>query len=742
MTRSEFRDGPMQSPHFEPFHLTDDPLNNRLDAENLEICVPWGCWLDRPSEVKAEEWTTLNWWQQWGEYAKSLGKATSQPCLEQPCTYEFCWTGCYWPGWTLRGDCAIEHARRVHERLMRQFLRYSEVSAVDVGFAVVEGTRRFENVLAIRVHVTRKRSPHSLNRAGYPSFTSLKYLRPQIEDMKDDIEERLTQWTNGETEVFGQELTTWSNRKQEKFRADLESGLAEGPVAKEKLAKWQKSLPKDGHFERYPISGVRPCDLSSHWSPTVPHPGYEWCRLSICGVPIDIVEAEYFPSILNGSQNTPSGVFVDAPQTSRELSLEELKRIRRNRVNPLAGGISVGTVTGQAGTLGAVVWDRTDGAPCLLSNWHVLAGNPAAQVGQPCFQPALFDGGSEADKVGFLKRWLIGEQGDAALAELSGERNYASGEILGLWDPIAGYEKPRLNMEVRKLGRTTGFSEGFVDGLYLATNIDYGFGNIRYFKNQFHIAPLYPGQDFSQVGDSGSLVVTRYKPGRLSLHQLELLKLLRQAVSNSHLSEKIKEILGNPRLSRNQQITELLTLLEEPELNQADETNQEGIVDSCFPETTEQLTEFLGKFIRNFIPQLTEKDLSTLMAAPLDQRLHDLGLDVDEIRDRKTSRMQRQEQRVYFAVGMLFAGDTPGSPFGEFALATDVGELAQELDFSLCPVYEPRTSFRKLRGEPRSEGRARPRDPRILEPGGLGTDPRGRSPQPDTEPFQSGPDGP
>ena len=74
--------------------------------------------------------------------------------------------------------------------------------------------------------------------------------------------------------------------------------------------------------------------------------------------------------------------------------------------------------------------------------------------------------------------------------------------------PISGYAPPELNLEVRKWGRTTGFTEGFIDGIYLATNIDYGDGFIRHFENQFHIAPLHAGGEISRVGDSGALVLT------------------------------------------------------------------------------------------------------------------------------------------------------------------------------------------------------------------------------------------
>ena len=102
----------------------------------------------------------------------------------------------------------------------------------------------------------------------------------------------------------------------------------------------------------------------------------------------------------------------------------------------------------------------------------------------------------------------------------------------------------------------------------------------------------------------------------------------------------------------------------------------------------------------------------------------------------------RDTDRTYYAVGMIFAGDTPGSPFGEFAVASDVQRLAEKLRFSLRPVFEPRSSFRELRVRP--PGRQRSRGNRTggsrgIAPGGQASDPRGGGPQPDVEPLNTDP---
>lgn len=679
-------------------------MNADLEVNKLVICVPKYCRLERPEHVGPADWERSEREAEassdsrrrddakdkmWDQYLDSLERKVGGTCETkecEPCSFE--------QGWELRGNCAIEHARRVHDRLQRQVLRFHGVSGVDVGFAVVEGERRFENVLAIRIHVSKKLSGFQLDELGHPSLTSLLYL-PLLRVQSDP--EKIVQ--------------------REKLIRAWAAALGKDYTA---LEEFIKDSLEGGKYAHYPISGVEDEDLSWHCDENgsscgcdkseVPYEGCDFsrCRLCICGVPLDIVEAEYFPSALGRGRDTDSGVFVDPLQTSTELSEKEAEITSRCRVNPLVGGISIGTVTGQAGTLGAVVWDRTDGSPCLLSNWHVLAGNPAARVGQPSYQPALFDGGREGDIVAHLKRWHLGEVGDAAIAELSGDRDYGAGEILGLWNPIAGYETPRLNMEIRKWGRTTGFTQGFIDGLYLATNIDYGQGVIRYFKNQFHIAPLFSGEDVSQVGDSGSVVVTSYKPKELMYRQRFLLDLLRRAAQSQegNLRTAILTILEDEKLTWSEQISDLLELLwgkthgnGEAHCPQG-ECQQHEMVEAC---------------------------------------LEKLGVEVEELKKARKNRESKEEQRVYFAVGLIFAGDTPGSPFGEFALASDLRNLADTLQFSLRPVFEPRTSFRKLRHRSRGGGRTGARDPRILEPGRQGADPRDQAPQPDAEPFQTGP---
>jgi endonuclease G len=219
--------------------------------------------------------------------------------------------------------------------------------------------------------------------------------------------------------------------------------------------------------------------------------------------PIDVIEAEYSPA-----------------RSSVELIQPEALD-RQGRVDPLIGGVSVGNPRITAGTLGAIVWDRTDGTVCVLSNWHVLCGSRACAPGETIYQPAVYDGGTAADKVAELKRWRLDRDADAALAELACARGY-SRDILGL-NPIMGIqENPTLGMGVTKSGRTTGVTEGIIDGVSLSVTIDYGGGTVQTFHDQIHIVPgpPWPSVDYevSMGGDSGSVWIDQATNKAVGLH--------------------------------------------------------------------------------------------------------------------------------------------------------------------------------------------------------------------------------
>src|SRR5262245_55093971 len=147
---------------------------------------------------------------------------------------------------------------------------------------------------------------------------------------------------------------------------------------------------------------------------------------------------------------------------------------------PLKGGISIGpcrAVGGfvYAGTLGAIVTDKTSGKHMLLSNFHVMCIDNNFHIGDTQAQPSLVDGGScPGGVVGTLARQSLGGSVDCAVADISGSRG-ESCEIVDIGF-VAGTNTASLGQAVRKRGRTTGLTFGTVDSINLTVSIDYGAG--------------------------------------------------------------------------------------------------------------------------------------------------------------------------------------------------------------------------------------------------------------------------
>lgn len=183
------------------------------------------------------------------------------------------------------------------------------------------------------------------------------------------------------------------------------------------------------------------------------------------------------------------------------------------RVRPVRPGVSIAHVDVTAGTLGAFVrstsGNGTTGAVYALSNWHVLAGSPAAAAGDVVVQPGAADGGQAPDdRVGTLAGLVPLEAGatqtvDAALALLDDpdvDPTYPVGRVTTTAVAMGGEA-------VGKSGRTTGVTAGRVTAIELDdVVVGYGdeLGALR-FDDQIEVESTGTGP-FSRGGDSGSLV--------------------------------------------------------------------------------------------------------------------------------------------------------------------------------------------------------------------------------------------
>jgi hypothetical protein len=181
----------------------------------------------------------------------------------------------------------------------------------------------------------------------------------------------------------------------------------------------------------------------------------------------------------------------------------------------------------------------------ILSNNHVLANasdgeDGKSHPGDPVYQPGSYDGGTAADLIGHLERFVpihrytrdvqcslaalglkaanaviqtfrpsyrvrLERQGhfnevDCALCRPVSPDQVTS-EIIGI-GKVSGIKEVTPGMQVKKSGRTSGLTQGKIVAVKVTLNVSMGHGNdVVQFQNQV-MAELKSGP-----GDSGSLVV-------------------------------------------------------------------------------------------------------------------------------------------------------------------------------------------------------------------------------------------
>ena len=209
-----------------------------------------------------------------------------------------------------------------------------------------------------------------------------------------------------------------------------------------------------------------------------------------------------------------------------------------DRWRPAPGGVSIGHADITAGTLGCLV--TRNGEHFILSNNHVLANSNAARRGDAIIQPGRYDGGTLDDQIATLEdfiplnfgtspstcsmatgvegllNWLAELLGsshrvmafqqvpgrnlvDAAIARLLSD-DLVEKRILEIGVP-KGTREATLGTQVKKSGRTTGFTTGRIIQIDVTTQVSYGEGQDAIFEDQLMAGAM------SQGGDSGSAVL-------------------------------------------------------------------------------------------------------------------------------------------------------------------------------------------------------------------------------------------
>ncbi|PMD89873.1 endonuclease [Siphonobacter sp. BAB-5405] len=188
-------------------------------------------------------------------------------------------------------------------------------------------------------------------------------------------------------------------------------------------------------------------------------------------------------------------------------------------LDPIVPGISVSHHQLSAGTLGCIVYGRTDGTPYVLSNWHILQG-PLGQLGDTIVQPGPHDDNRiERNRLGRLVRSHLGAAGDCAIASIETRNFDASVFELDVVPNQLG--EPELGDTVVKSGRTSGVTHGIVTRVHTMAKINYGFPigeqSIGGFEISLDPDHLPMGGELSQAGDSGSIWLFKTAEGQPSM---------------------------------------------------------------------------------------------------------------------------------------------------------------------------------------------------------------------------------
>jgi hypothetical protein len=170
------------------------------------------------------------------------------------------------------------------------------------------------------------------------------------------------------------------------------------------------------------------------------------------------------------------------------------------------GGVGVGTA-------GVFVRQRGSTDICILSNNHVLANSNQVSIGSRVFHYGNADLGWVGKLTAFhpIRGGRARNEVDCAIAKLDPTYPVDVSALTG-GGQFSGVQSRlnHLSMAVSKVGRTTGRTHGYVTATELDTWVGFGgaLGSVH-FVNQIEIRGRNNATQFSQSGDSGSLVMDR-----------------------------------------------------------------------------------------------------------------------------------------------------------------------------------------------------------------------------------------
>ena len=189
---------------------------------------------------------------------------------------------------------------------------------------------------------------------------------------------------------------------------------------------------------------------------------------------------------------------VSISPEAEEMLVPLSHSVYKTKVRPAAPGYSVGHPSVTAGTFGCVVYKGAD--RFVLSNNHILANRNLGVIGDPIYQPGVYDGGTSADTIAYLDSFVTLQNNvnvDAAIAEVT---NSTLVTDTGAWGgAIDSWLDPVIGNTVSKTGRTSGNTFALVTYEHTDINVAYG-GSV----GTITVTDCFVTETQALGGDSGS----------------------------------------------------------------------------------------------------------------------------------------------------------------------------------------------------------------------------------------------
>ncbi len=231
---------------------------------------------------------------------------------------------------------------------------------------------------------------------------------------------------------------------------------------------------------------------------------------------LESLKTEALPeTIMVGGKIIPTNVIQREFTADYRLVQEAVTADRKKRLDPIAAGASVSHICETAGTIGCIVYDKHDGTPYILTNWHVIQGSNG-RIGDEVVQPGPFDDNrTHLNRLGKLTRSHLGAAGDCAVATIE-DRKFTN-EIIDINVKPEKLGEPELGDKVIKSGRTTGITHGIVTRIDTITKLNYGgtVGEQEIGGFEIGLDPdnLPDNGEVSMGGDSGSVWLFKSNSG-------------------------------------------------------------------------------------------------------------------------------------------------------------------------------------------------------------------------------------